>query len=86
MFACADTNYKKIVGLKTTTLEGELRFISDNPVGDQYDMRAWRVSLAPTGDTPLIDDAWSSFSFEAEILKDATNHPLSPYIDVDILV
>lgn len=80
VFAKGQATYKQIDALSNTELEGRIRFVSDNPVGNQYEMIIWRVSLVPAGDTALIGDDWASFSMEGEILKDAVNHPASPFM------
>lgn len=74
--------YKMIEGLTETTVEGEFTYISDNPVGGQLELRVWRLSLTPTGDTAFIGDDWSTLGFEGEILKDETNHADNPYLEV----
>lgn len=81
-YACGTSAYTKIKGLKETIVEGFLRFVSDNPAGTNLQMKIWRASLVPSGDTALIGDDWSTFSFQGEILKDETGHPDSPYLDI----
>ncbi len=74
--------YSKLQALNQTEIEGKLRFISDNPVGENHDMQAWRVSLIPSGDLGLIGEDWMTLSFEAEVLKDEVGHPASPFMDI----
>lgn len=81
-YACAAAEYTRIKGLKETIVEGMLRFVSDNAAGPQQELKIWRTSLVPSGDTALIGDDWSTFSFQGEILKDETGHPDSPYADI----
>lgn len=81
-YDAAAKEYVKLKALNQTEIEGRLRFMSDNPVGDNYDMQAWRVSLTPSGDLGLIGEDWMTLSFEAEVLKDETGHPDSPYMDI----
>ncbi len=76
--------YYELNGLSETQLEGKMRFVSDNPVGNQLELEIWRVSLVPAGDTALIGDDWSTLSFEGEILKDDTGHPTHPYLKMII--
>ena len=71
--------YTRIGFLDDSALEGELHFISDNPIGNNYELLFWRVNLMPTGDTAFIGEGWSSLQFEGEILKDETNHADDPY-------
>jgi len=81
-YDAAAKEYTKLNALNETEIEGRLRFMSDNPVGANYDMQAWRVSLTPSGDLGLIGEDWMTLSFEAEVLKDETGHPDSPYMDI----
>ena len=74
--------YQRIKAFANTQITGMLRFVSDNPAGLQQEIRVWSVSLAPTGDTALIGDDWSTLGFTGEILKDETGHPDSPYMDM----
>ena len=74
--------YQRIKAFANTQITGMLRFVSDNPAGLQQEVRVWSVSLAPTGDTALIGDDWSTLGFTGEILKDETGHPDSPYMDM----
>ena len=78
-YAAEKCTYTRIGMLDDAELEGELHFISDNPVGNNYELIFWRVNLMPTGETAFIGDGWSSLAFEGEILKDETNHEDDPY-------
>ena len=75
-------SYTKVSAFANTQVTGQLRFVSDNPAGNQQELIVWTVSLTPAGDTALIGDDWSTLGFAGEILKDETNHPLSPYMDI----
>lgn len=81
-YGYAAQTYNVIQAFKNTQVEGRLRFVSDNPAGDDQELEVWRVSLAPSGDTAMIGDDWSTLGFTGEILKDETNHPDSPYMDI----
>lgn len=81
-YGYAATTYTKIKAFNNTQTEGFLRFVSDNPAGNQQELQIWRVSLTPNGDTALIGDDWSTLSFVGEILKDETSHPDSPYMNI----
>lgn len=77
--------YTEVEAFNETVIEGRLRFVSDNPVGTQQELEAWRVSLTPSGDTAMIGDDWSTLGFSGEILKDTANHPDSPYMTITIV-
>jgi len=78
----AGLTYTNISAFANTQITGKLRFVSDNPAGQQQELEVWTVSLVPAGDTALIGDDWSTLGFTGEILKDETNHPLSPYMNI----
>lgn len=80
----ATVTYKRVAAFKQTQVEGFFRFVSDNPAGGQQELQVWRLSLTPSGDTGLIGEDWSTLGFAGEILKDATGHPDSPYMDIII--
>ena len=81
-FGCVGYTYKVVRAFKETQVEGFLRFVSGNPAGGQRELKIWRVSLTPTGDTALIGEDWATLGFTGEILKDETGHPDSPYFDI----
>lgn len=83
-FGCAAANYTRIKGLTALSVSGKLRFVSDNPEGGNYELEAWKCQVAPNGDTGLISDDWANMKFQADILRDATAHPDSPYLDLKI--
>lgn len=78
----AALTYTNISMFASTQIVGKLRFVSDNPAGNQQELQIWSVSLTPSGDTAMIGDDWSTLGFVGEILKDEVNHPLSPYADI----
>lgn len=80
-YGYAAATYTKVAAFTQTIVEGRLRFVSDNPVGENQEVVVWRVSLSPDGDTSFIGDNWSTLGFTGEVLKDETGHPTSPYMD-----
>lgn len=74
--------YTKIKAFAETQVEGMLRFVSDNPAGNQQELEIWRCSLTPSGDTAMIGDDWSTLGFTGEILKDEVGHADSPYMNI----
>jgi hypothetical protein len=73
-----------ISAFANTQIEGRLRFVSDNPAGNQQQIIIHKVSLAPDGDAALIGNEWATLAFTGEILKDTENHPSSPYMDITV--
>jgi hypothetical protein len=59
--------------------------VSDNPVGGANEMIIWKVRIKPNGDTALIGDDWARLPFQGDILRDATYHPTSPYMDMVVV-
>ena len=76
----AATTYYTIDSFANTRTEGRLRFVSANPIGNNMELQIWRVSLTPNGNTAMIGDQWSTLGFTGEILKDAVNHPTTPFM------
>lgn len=74
--------YKSISFFTDVTMEGRLRFVSDNAYGMDMEMIAHRVSVMPEGDRAYIGDTWTVFSIKFEVLDDSENHPDSPYIEM----
>ncbi len=85
-YAYGAASYEQLDMLAVDTIEGEIMFRSDNPIGNDMVLNFWNVSLTPAGDTAMIGEDWSTIAFEGEILKDTTNHPSSPYgkIEIDV--
>jgi len=81
-YTSAAATWTEVRSFAQTQVEGFLRFVSDNPAGDQQELQIWRVSLTPSGDTAMIGDDWSTLGFTGEILKDETGHPTSPYMTI----
>jgi len=81
-YGYAALTYTMIKAFANTQVIGRLRFVSDNPAGNQQELEVWSVSLTPSGDTALIGDDWSTMEFAGEILKDETNHPQNPYMAI----
>jgi hypothetical protein len=81
-YTAPETTYTLLKALKQTAIEGFMRFVSDNPVGNQQELQIWRVSLTPSGDTAMIGDDWSTLAFTGEILKDEAGHATSPYFNI----
>lgn len=81
-FGVSALTYSTISGFEVSTIEGLLRFVPDNPVGNNMELLIWRVDLTPGGDVLYIGDDWSTLEFTGEILKDETNHPTEPYLRI----
>jgi hypothetical protein len=58
-----------VVIAKGQSVEGELQFIANNPVGANDDYFWPRVRLTPDGDFSLKGDDWQTVSWNFEILK-----------------
>lgn len=68
-----------ILGLQNTDAEYFLKFVSDNPIGQNYEVRLWRLTLGPNGPLALIGDDYLVLDFAGEGLSDVANNPTSPY-------
>ena len=71
---------KQVATGESPSTQGKLHYIADNPKGDNRDLLARNVELAPDGDYPLIGEEWTQMPFsvlfnapasgEAQILID----------------
>lgn len=53
----------------STTIEGQLRFVSENPKGTKIDYFMPKVALSPNGDFALKSEEWQTIQFNVEINK-----------------
>lgn len=63
----ASTRTRIISG--SSPVEGALRFVADNPTGDNIDYYLPSVTLSPNGDYALKGDEWQQIPFTVEVLK-----------------
>lgn len=59
---------REVVVSANTSIFGSLRYVSDNPVGDNSDMFLPYVKLSPNGEFTLKGDKWQELSFDLEVL------------------
>ena len=57
---------------KSATIEGALRYIANNPTGENIDYFMPWVKITPNGDFQLKGDEWQQLSFNLEVLKKGT--------------
>lgn len=62
------TSRNRIIS-KSSTIEGSLRYIAQNPAGENIDYFMPWVKLTPNGDFQLKGDEWQQLPFTLEILK-----------------
>lgn len=70
----ASTKSRIISG--SSPVDGALRFIAFNPVGDNIDYYLPNVSLSPNGDYALKGDEWQQIPFNIKVLKGANTEAL----------
>ncbi len=73
----------RVKGGVAQQIQGELMFRSDNAVGPNYLLRAWKASVQPEGDTGLIGEDYGSFQVRFRILDDSANHPGEGYYTIE---
>lgn len=71
-----------LYGLQNTDKEYSLKFVSDNPIGQNSTWTFHRCVIANNGAMSLIGDDWMTMSFTAEGLADPSNTS-SPYFTVE---
>jgi hypothetical protein len=81
-FDCAADSVTKLSAFKQYSVEGVIRFVSDNPTGQNMSFQAWNVSLTPDGDLAMIGDKWMETKFKGEMLRDEAGHPNNPYCEL----
>lgn len=60
---------REIIVSKGSEVRGALRFIADNPIGENKDYFIPYVKLSANGDYALKGDDWQSMTFDMEVLK-----------------
>lgn len=60
---------RKLAIGRNMTIYGSLRYIADNPVGDNHSMYYPKVSITPDGDYELKGDEWQTMGFTFQALK-----------------
>ena len=68
-----------VLALQNVDAEYYIKFVSDNPIGPQYEIRLWRTTIGPNGPLAIIGDDYLVMDFAGEGLADETNHATSPY-------
>jgi hypothetical protein len=63
-----ETHTEETLTADDLLVEGALRYIADNPEGDDRDFFIPRVKLSPTGDLPMKGDTWLSVTMTFEVL------------------
>lgn len=58
----------EIIGLSDTTLEGQFKYVSDNPYGRNFELHC-RVSIRPNGDFSFITEDLTSIPITMKVLK-----------------
>lgn len=71
---------RDVVISANTSIFGSLRYVSDNPVGDNSDMFLPYIKLSPNGDFTLKGDKWQELGFDLDVLiRDSATEAV--YID-----
>ena len=60
---------REVVLSGSAAVEGSLRYVAQNPVGDQIDYFWPWVKITPNGDFALKGDEWQTIPFSLEILR-----------------
>jgi len=68
----ADIAYDVVNAAVNAQVEGFLRYIGNNDVGNNYEVEIWKCKLTMTGDMNFISTEWNTLEMEGEILQDAT--------------
>ena len=79
-YTYASSTYYTIDAYANTQVTGMLRFVSDNPAGQNMELQIWSVSLTQTSEVAMIGDAFSTLGFSGEVLEDSAGHPTTPFM------
>lgn len=60
---------REVILSGSTAVEGSLRYVAKNPVGDQIDYFWPWVKITPNGDFALKGDEWQTIPFSLEVLR-----------------
>lgn len=74
-YSVAASTRKRIIS-GSAPVHGALRYIADNPEGDNIDYYLPSVSLAPNGEFALKGDDWQAIPFNVKVLKSDTREAL----------
>ena len=81
-FLMGDESGGVVTAMTNVEREYALKFVSDNPTGQNYTWEFWKATLSPNGAMQLIGEDWAVMSYSAEGLADVANHASSPYFNV----
>lgn len=76
---------REVVISTDNVVEGALRFVSDNPEGENMSYFFPKVSISPDGDYALKGDDWQQIGFTAEVLvRDCNTQAVYAYRDTKV--
>lgn len=76
---------REVVISSDNVVEGALRFVSDNPEGENMSYFFPKVSISPDGDYALKGDDWQQIGFTAEVLvRDCNTNAVYAYRDTKV--
>ena len=76
---------REIVISSDDVVEGALRFVSDNPEGENMSYYFPKVSIAPDGDYALKGDDWQQIGFTSDVLvRDCNTQAVYAYRDTKV--
>lgn len=78
---------REVIISNDNLIEGALRFVADNPEGDNMSYFFPKVSISPDGDYALKGDDWQQIGFSAEVLqRDCNTRAVYAYRDTKVAV
>jgi hypothetical protein len=81
-FDYADLTQTVVKAMKDSKVDGALKFVGDPGAGPAVVIELHKSKLMPSGEIGFIGEEWANFQLQAEVVKDETGHPDSPYFDV----
>jgi hypothetical protein len=74
----AQYSYTAVALATQGTIDGFLRYISNDIKGPNYDGLWWHVSFVPSGGLAFIADDFGNWTMEGECIADPADHPTCP--------
>jgi hypothetical protein len=77
-YTYGEYSYTSIAIATQGTIDGFLKYISNNVKGPNYVGDYWHVSFVPSGNLGFIADDFGNWTLEGECIADFVNHPSDP--------
>jgi hypothetical protein len=77
-YVYGEYTYNAVAIATQGTVDGFVRYVSNNIKGPNYEGEFWHASFVPSGALAFIADDFGNFTIEGELIADFVNHPTEP--------